>query len=82
MILGHCGGIIAHDMGIRLLDIRVKAIGEYFSIGNGQKYKDQLTAKEWQDLMILKVMPMVFSTYRKQTRIEGLRISYATLVLL
>jgi dGTPase len=27
-----------------------KAIG-VFSIGNGQKYKDQLTAKEWQDLI-------------------------------
>ena len=28
-----------------------KAIGEYFSIGKGQKYKEQLTGKEWQDLI-------------------------------
>jgi dGTPase len=29
----------------------VKSDWEYFSIGNGKKYKDQLTAKEWQDLI-------------------------------
>jgi dGTPase len=37
----------------------VKSDWEYFSIGNGKKYKDQLTAKEWQDLIDLRVMPMV-----------------------
>jgi dGTPase len=30
------------------------------SIGNGQKYKDQLTAKEWQDLIDFEGMLMVF----------------------
>jgi hypothetical protein len=39
-------GVFVRFRASHLLDIRVKkAIGEYFSIGNGQKYKDQLTAK-------------------------------------
>ena len=28
-----------------------KAIGEYFKTGNGLQYKDQLTEKQWQDLI-------------------------------
>jgi dGTPase len=37
-------------LGILHLATLVKSDGEY-SIGNGKKYKDQLTAKEWQDLI-------------------------------
>jgi dGTPase len=46
-------------MGILHLASGEKAIGEYFSIGNGKKYKDQLTAKEWQDLIDFEGNAMV-----------------------
>jgi hypothetical protein len=46
------------------------------SIGNGQKYKDQLTAKEWQDLIDFEGNANgFFSTYRKPTR-DRRRTSY------
>ena len=52
---------LAHDIGNPPFGHSgEKAIGEYFSIGKGQQYKDQLTEKQWQDLIDLKAMLMVF----------------------
>jgi hypothetical protein len=64
MILGQLWQHHWHTiLGIRL-DIREKA-RRVFSIGNGQKYKDQLTAKEWQDLIDFEGNANgFFSTYR------------------
>ena len=58
-----------------------KAIGEYFSIGNGQKYKDQLTAKEWQDLIDFEGNANGFSVLTSsRPGIEGsIRLTYAVL---
>lgn len=58
-----------------------KAIGEYFSIGNGKKYKEQLTDKQWQDLIDFEGNANGFSVLTaSRPGIEGgLRISYATL---
>jgi dGTPase len=43
---------LAHDIGNPPFGHSgEKAIGEYFSIGNGQKFKEKLTDKEWQDLI-------------------------------
>ena len=58
-----------------------KAIGEYFKTGNGLQYKDQLTDKEWQDLIDFEGNANGFSVLASSREgIEGgLRISYATL---
>ncbi len=58
-----------------------KAIGEYFSIGKGLKYKEQLSQKEWQDLVDFEGNANGFSVLTaSRPGIEGgLRISYATL---
>lgn len=58
-----------------------KAIGEYFKTGNGLQYKDQLTEKQWQDLIDFEGNANGFSVLASSRQgIEGgLRISYATL---
>ena len=58
-----------------------KAIGEYFKTGNGLQYKDQLTDKQWQDLIDFEGNANGFSVLASSREgIEGgLRISYATL---
>lgn len=58
-----------------------KAIGEYFKNGNGLQYKDQLTEKQWQDLIDFEGNANGFSVLASSREgIEGgLRISYATL---
>ncbi|MFN7045853.1 MAG: dGTP triphosphohydrolase [Flavobacterium sp.] len=58
-----------------------KAIGEYFKTGNGLQYKDQLTEKQWQDLIDFEGNANGFSVLAASREgIEGgLRISYATL---
>jgi len=58
-----------------------KAIGEYFKTGNGSQYKEQLTEKEWQDLVDFEGNANGFSVLAASREgIEGgLRISYATL---
>ncbi len=58
-----------------------KAIGEYFLNGNGKKYKEQLTNKEYQDLVSFEgnangLMVLSSSMFGNE---GGLRISYATL---
>jgi dGTPase len=73
---------LAHDIGNPPFGHSgEKAIGEYFSIGNGQKYKDFVTAKEWQDLVDFEGNANGFSvlTSSRPGNEGGLRISYATL---
>lgn len=73
---------LAHDIGNPPFGHSgEKAIGEYFSIGNGQKFKDQLTAKEWQDLIDFEGNANGFSVLTSsRPGVEGgLRLTYATL---
>ena len=58
-----------------------KAIGEYFISGKGQKFKDDLTDKEWQDLIDFEGNANGFKVLNEsQKGVEGgLRLSYATL---
>ena len=73
---------LAHDIGNPPFGHSgEKAIGEYFSIGKGQKFKDQLTDKQWQDLIDFEGNANGFSVLTSsRPGIEGsLRLSYATL---
>ncbi len=73
---------LAHDIGNPPFGHSgEKAIGEYFSIGKGQKYKDQLTAKEWQDLIDFEGNANGFSVLTSsRLGVEGgLRLTYAVL---
>ncbi|APZ46453.1 deoxyguanosinetriphosphate triphosphohydrolase [Polaribacter reichenbachii] len=58
-----------------------KAIGEYFKTGNGVKYKDQLSEKEYQDLIDFEGNANGFKilTESREGISGGLRLSYATL---
>jgi dGTPase len=58
-----------------------KAIGEYFKSGKGAKYKDQLLAKEYQDLIDFEGNANGFKilTESREGISGGLRLSYATL---
>ncbi|MDG1039014.1 MAG: deoxyguanosinetriphosphate triphosphohydrolase [Polaribacter sp.] len=58
-----------------------KAIGEYFKSGNGSKYKEQLSAKEYQDLIDFEGNANGFKilTETREGVSGGLRLSYATL---
>ncbi len=73
---------LAHDIGNPPFGHSgEKAIGEYFKIGKGQKYKEQLSPKEWQDLIDFEGNANGFSvlTASRPGNEGGLRISYATL---
>ncbi|MFK7050434.1 MULTISPECIES: deoxyguanosinetriphosphate triphosphohydrolase [Flavobacterium] len=73
---------LAHDIGNPPFGHSgEKAIGEYFSIGNGQKFKDELTDKEWQDLIDFEGNANGFSVLTSsRPGVEGgLRLTYATL---
>ena len=73
---------LAHDIGNPPFGHSgEKAIGEYFSIGKGQQFKDQLTDKQWQDLIDFEGNANGFSVLTSsRPGIEGsLRLSYATL---
>lgn len=73
---------LAHDIGNPPFGHSgEKAIGEYFSIGNGQIFKELLTAKEWQDLIDFEGNANGFSllTANRPGIEGGLRISFATL---
>lgn len=58
-----------------------KAIGEYFKNGKGKQFKEQLTAKEWQDLIDFEGNANGFKILTEsRLGVEGgLRLSYATL---
>lgn len=73
---------LAHDIGNPPFGHSgEKAIGEYFKIGKGQQYKQQLSDKEWQDLIDFEGNANGFAVLTAgRPGIEGgLRISYATL---
>ncbi|RZJ70150.1 MAG: deoxyguanosinetriphosphate triphosphohydrolase [Flavobacterium sp.] len=73
---------LAHDIGNPPFGHSgEKAIGEYFKTGNGQQYKDSLTAKQWQDLIDFEGNANGFTllTASRPGTEGGLRISYATL---
>ena len=58
-----------------------KAIGEYFSIGKGQQFKDKLSHKEWQDLIDFEGNANGFSvlTANRPGVSGALRLTYAVL---
>ena len=58
-----------------------KAIGEYFKTGNGLKFKEELTEKEYQDLIDFEGNANGFKilTETREGVFGGLRLSYATL---
>jgi len=58
-----------------------KAIGEYFKSGKGAKYKDDLSAKEYQDIIDFEGNANGFKilTESREGISGGLRLSYATL---
>ena len=73
---------LAHDIGNPPFGHSgEKAIGEYFSIGNGKKFKDQLTDKQWQDLIDFEGNANGFSVLTSsRPGIEGgIRLTYAVL---
>ena len=73
---------LAHDIGNPPFGHSgEKAIGEYFKIGKGSAFKDQLSDKEWQDLIDFEGNANGFSvlTSSRPGHEGGLRISYATL---
>lgn len=73
---------LAHDIGNPPFGHSgEKAIGEYFKTGNGQQFKDQLTDKEWQDLIDFEGNANGFSVVSTSREgVEGsIRLTYATL---
>jgi dGTPase len=73
---------LAHDIGNPPFGHSgEKAIGEYFSIGKGQKFKELLTDKQWQDLIDYEGNANGFSVLTSsRPGIEGsLRLTYAVL---
>ncbi len=73
---------LAHDIGNPPFGHSgEKAIGEFFKTGNGQKFKAQLTDKEYQDLCDFEGNANGFKilTESRAGRDGGLRLSYATL---
>jgi len=73
---------LAHDIGNPPFGHSgEKAIGEFFKTGEGQKYKEQLAEKEYQDLCDFEGNANGFKilTESRIGRNGGLRLSYATL---
>ncbi len=73
---------LAHDIGNPPFGHSgEKAIGEYFSVGNGLQYKDQLSLKEWQDLIDFEGNANGFSVVNNSILANdgGIRLTYATL---
>ncbi|TMM58709.1 dNTP triphosphohydrolase [Maribacter algarum] len=73
---------LAHDIGNPPFGHSgEKAIGEYFATGAGQKYEEQLTDKEWQDIIDFEGNANGFKllTETREGVEGGLRLSYATL---
>lgn len=73
---------LAHDIGNPPFGHSgEKAIGEYFSIGKGQKFKEQLTDKQWHDLIDFEGNANGFSVLTSsRPGVEGsIRLTYAVL---
>jgi dGTPase len=73
---------LAHDIGNPPFGHSgEKAIGEYFKTGNGEQFKNQLTDKQWQDLIDFEGNANGFKilTESREGVEGGLRLSYATL---
>ena len=73
---------LAHDIGNPPFGHSgEKAIGEYFSRGNGKRFKDQLEPKEYQDLIKFEGNANGFKilTEDRPGIAGGVRLSYATL---
>ena len=73
---------LAHDIGNPPFGHSgEKAIGEYFATGNGQKYQEYLSEKEWQDIIDFEGNANGFKllTESREGVTGGLRLSYATL---
>lgn len=73
---------LAHDIGNPPFGHSgEKAIGEYFSHGNGKRFQDQLSEKEFQDLVKFEGNANGFRilTENRPGIAGGLRLSYATL---
>ena len=73
---------LAHDIGNPPFGHSgEKAIGEFFTSGPGKKYKDQLTEKEYQDIIDFEGNANGFKllTESREGVSGGLRLSYATL---
>jgi dGTPase len=73
---------LAHDIGNPPFGHSgEKAIGDYFANGNGRRFKEQLTEKEYQDLVDYEGNANGFKivTETKNGVEGGLRLSYATL---
>ncbi len=73
---------LAHDIGNPPFGHSgEKAIGEYFKTGKGLHYKDDLSDKEWQDLIDFEGNANGFKilTESREGVQGGLRLSYATL---
>jgi dGTPase len=73
---------LAHDIGNPPFGHSgEKAIGEYFKIGNGTKFQQQLSPKEYQDLFDFEGNANGFKILTENRKgVEGsLRLSYATL---
>jgi dGTPase len=73
---------LAHDIGNPPFGHSgEKSIGEYFELGKGIKYKDQLSAEEWQDLIDFEgnANGLRILTENKEGVQGGLRLSYASL---
>ncbi|WP_040506599.1 dGTP triphosphohydrolase [Gillisia limnaea] len=73
---------LAHDIGNPPFGHSgEKAIGEYFSLGNGIRFKEKLSAKEYEDLIKFEGNANGFKILTEnRPGIEGgLRLSYATL---
>ena len=73
---------LAHDIGNPPFGHSgEKAIGQFFKNDEGQKFKDQLSEKEYQDLCDFEGNANGFRilTESREGREGGLRLSYATL---
>ncbi len=73
---------LAHDIGNPPFGHSgEKAIGEYFKNGNGQRFKEQLSDKEYQDILEFEGNANGYKLLTESRKgVEGgLRLSYATL---